>query len=79
LRGWLTEQLDAARQKVAELTLVTREVASLRIREADTRRDTDKAKEKLTTLAERARLDAAETERLWKERDELLQTSTGLR
>jgi uncharacterized coiled-coil DUF342 family protein len=79
LRGWLTEQLDAARQKVAELTLVTREVASLRIREADTRRDTDKAKEKLMALAERAHQDAAETERLRKERDELLQTTARLR
>jgi hypothetical protein len=68
LHGWLIEQLDAARHKVAELTLVAREVASLRIREADTHRDTDEAKEKLTDLAERARLDAAETERLRKER-----------
>jgi hypothetical protein len=53
-------------------------VASLSTREANARQDTNEAKEKLTTLAERACLDAAKTERLWKERDELLQTSTGL-
>jgi hypothetical protein len=57
---------------------VTEEVASLWTREANARQDTNEAKEKLTTLAERACLDAVKTERLWKERDELLQTSTGL-
>jgi hypothetical protein len=67
LRGWLTEQLDAACHKVAELTPVTREVVSLWIWEVDARRATDEAKDKLTDLAERARLDAAKTERLRKE------------
>jgi hypothetical protein len=67
LRGWLTEQLDAACHKVAELTPVTREVVSLWIWEVDARQATDEAKDKLADLAERARLDAAKTERLRKE------------
>jgi hypothetical protein len=29
MHGWLTEQLDAARQKVVELTPVAEEVASI--------------------------------------------------
>jgi hypothetical protein len=42
-------------------------VVSLWIWEVDARRATDEAKDKLTDLAERARLDAAKTERLRKE------------
>jgi hypothetical protein len=57
---------------VAELTPITKEVASLRVWEANAHRDADEAKEKLMALAERARLDAAETKWLWKEQDELL-------
>jgi hypothetical protein len=49
---------------VAELTPVAWEVASLWIREADAHRDADEAKEMLVALAERVRLDAAETEQL---------------
>jgi uncharacterized coiled-coil DUF342 family protein len=64
---------------VAELTPITKEVASLWTREADTHRDADKAKEKLMALTERARLDAVETKWLRKERDELLQTTVRLR
>jgi hypothetical protein len=53
-------------------------VASLWNREANAHRDADEAKEELGALAERARLDAAEAERLWKEWDKLLQTTTRL-
>jgi hypothetical protein len=53
LCGWLTE-----------LTPITEEVPCHRIRKANARWDTEEAKEKFTTLAERACLDAAETERL---------------
>jgi hypothetical protein len=63
---------------VAELTPATEEVANLWIREGDTRRHTNEAEEKFMALAERARLDAMETERIWKEQDELLQTLVGL-
>jgi 6-phosphofructokinase len=77
--GWLTEQLNAARQKVAELTPASEEVASLRIKEADARRHADEAEEKFVALAERACLDAMEAEQVWKERDELLQTMVRLR
>jgi hypothetical protein len=64
LRGWLTDQLDAAHQKVAELTPIAGEVASLLIREANAHRDTDEAKEMLAALDKRACLDATETEQL---------------
>jgi hypothetical protein len=47
-------------------------VASLWNREANAHRDADEAKEEL------GRLDAAEAERLWKEWDKLLQTTTRL-
>jgi hypothetical protein len=57
---------------VAELTPITKEVASLRVWEANAHQDADEAKEKLMALAEQARLDAAETKWLWKEQDELL-------
>jgi hypothetical protein len=64
---------------MSELTPAGEEVANLRIKEADARRDAAEAKEKFAALAERARLDAAETERLQKEQDELLQTIVRLR
>jgi hypothetical protein len=79
VHGWLTEPLDTAHQKVAELTPASEKVASIQIKEADARRDATEAKKKLTALADRARLDTAETKRLWKERDELLQTIVRLR
>jgi hypothetical protein len=53
-------------------------LASLRIREADTCRHANKAKEKFVALAKRARLDATEIEWIQKERDELLQTMVRL-
>jgi hypothetical protein len=56
LRRELTEQLTAARQKVAELAPAGQELASLRIREADARQHANEAKEKFATLAERARV-----------------------
>jgi hypothetical protein len=62
VRGWLTEQLNAARQKVAELTPTGEEVANLHFREADARQHADEAKEKFAALAERACLDAAKAE-----------------
>jgi hypothetical protein len=62
---------QATRHKVPELTLVVEEAASLRIKEGDACRHANET-EKFTALAERARLDAAETERIRKERDELL-------
>jgi hypothetical protein len=40
--------------------------------------EADEAKEKLAALAVNARLDAVETKQLWKERDELLQTTVRL-
>jgi hypothetical protein len=64
---------------VPELTLVVEEEASLRIKEGDACRHANEI-EKFAALAERrARLDATETERIRKERDELLQTVAGLR
>jgi hypothetical protein len=64
---------------VAELTPAGEKVASIQIKEADARRDATEAKKKLTALAERARLDIVETKQLWKEQDELLQTTVRLR
>jgi hypothetical protein len=75
----LTEQLDTARQKVVELAPAGEEVASLQIRELDTRRDINEAKEKFAALAERVHLDTAETKRLRKEQDKLLQAVARLR
>jgi hypothetical protein len=49
---------------VAELAPTGEEVASLRIREVNARRYANEAEEKLTALAERARLDAMKFERL---------------
>jgi hypothetical protein len=63
---------------VAELTPVVEEVAILWTREVDAHWDVDKAKEKLAALAERACLDSAKTEWLWKKQDELLQTTVRL-
>jgi hypothetical protein len=60
LRGWLTEQLDVARQRVAKLAPAGEEVASLQIREANALRDADEANKMFAALAERARLDATE-------------------
>jgi predicted nucleic acid-binding Zn-ribbon protein len=47
--------------------------------EADARRHADKDEEKFVAPVEKARLDAAEIERIQKERDELLQTMARLR
>jgi hypothetical protein len=47
--------------------------------EADARRHADKAEKKFMALAEKARLDTAESEQILKERDELLQTAARLR
>jgi len=58
---------------VAELDPTTQEVGNLRVREKDAREDAHEAEEKLTALIERARTDAMEAKRLWKERDDLLQ------
>jgi hypothetical protein len=63
---------------VAELAPIDEEVASFQIREAEARRHANKAKEKFAALAERARSDAMETERIRKEWDELLQTMARL-
>ena len=49
-----------------------RELADLRAREADARDHAHEAKEKLAALIDRACEDVAESERLWKERDDLL-------
>jgi hypothetical protein len=48
---------------VVELAPTGKEVASLQIREANARRHANEAEEKLTALAERECLDAAEFER----------------
>jgi hypothetical protein len=63
---------------VAELAPIGEEVANFQIREVEARRHTNKAKEKFTALAERARPDAMETEWIRKEWDELLQTMARL-
>ena len=57
---------------MAELAPATQEVADLRVKEKDACDDAHEAEEKLTTLIERARMDAVEAERLWKEWDDLL-------
>ena len=59
---------------MVELAPIALEVADLRVREKDAHDDTCEAKEKLAALIERARMDAVEAERLWKEWDDLLWT-----
>jgi hypothetical protein len=73
------EQLNAASQKVAELTPTGEEVANLQIREANAHRHVDEAEEKFAALVERVHLDAAEAKRVRKERDKLFQTMARLR
>ena len=68
----MATQLVATRLEVAELAPVARELADLLVREKDARNDACEAREKLMALIERARTDAMEVERLWKERDDLL-------
>ncbi|XP_066385333.1 uncharacterized protein [Miscanthus floridulus] len=68
----LATQLAAAHQEVAELAPTTQEVTDLQVREKDARDNARKVEEKLVALIERARMDALEAERLWKERDDLL-------
>ena len=57
---------------MAELAPATREVVDLQVREKDAHDDARKAKEKLSALIERARMDTVEAEQLWKEQDDLL-------
>ena len=64
---------------MAELAPIIREVADLRVREKDTCDDTHEAKEKLTALIERVRMDVVEGERLWKVQDDLLRAIEELR
>ena len=68
----LAAQLTAARQEVAELAPVAREVADLCVREKDAHNNAREAEEKLTDLIERVHMDVVEAERLWKEQDDLL-------
>jgi hypothetical protein len=75
----LAVQLSATCQRAAELTPATEEVANLQIREADARRHTIEAEEKVAALIERARKDDAEAEWVRKQRDDLLQIVAGLR
>jgi hypothetical protein len=56
----------------------SKEVASLRIREADACWHANKVKEKFAALADRACLDAVEFGWLWKEWEELLLAVEGL-
>ena len=64
---------------MAELVPTAREVADLRVREKDARDNAYEAKEKLMALINRACTDAVEAERLWKERNDLLQAIEELR
>ena len=64
---------------MAELAPATQEVADLRVKEKDACDDAHEAEEKLTTLIERARMDAMEVERLRKEKDNLLRALEELR
>lgn len=64
---------------MAELPPATKEVANLRRKEADAHRHADKAEQSFADLIEKSRKDNVEAERVWKERDELLQTMVGLR
>ena len=64
---------------MAELVPTAREVADLRVREKDARDNAYEAKEKLMALIDRACTDIVEAERLWKERNDLLQAIEELR
>jgi hypothetical protein len=54
-------------------------LADLRAREVDTHEDAREAEEKLAALIKRMHADVTESERLRKERDDLLQAVEGLR
>ena len=54
-------------------------MADLQVRGKDARDAAREVEEKLMVLIERARMDAAEAEWLWKERDDLLWAVEGLR
>ena len=58
---------------VPKLAPAAQEVVDLRVREKDAHDDAHEAEEKLTALIERVCMDVMEGERLWKERDDLLQ------
>ena len=70
LREELAAQLALARQEVAELAPIRQELANLRIKYAEARDDACEAREKVLDLIESTRTDAAEIERLRKERDD---------
>ena len=75
----LATQLAAAYQGVAELSPTTRELADLQVREMNACEDAHEADEKITALIKRMHAYAVESERLWKERDDLFWAIEGLR
>jgi pyrroloquinoline quinone (PQQ) biosynthesis protein C len=72
LRGEVATQLVTAQQRVAELTPLAEEAASLWTREAEARWHADEAGEKVLDLLERSRKDEEVVTMVRKERDELL-------
>ena len=54
MRGDVSAQLVAAQQRVAELTPLAEEVASLRLWETEARRDVEEAKKAFEELSARA-------------------------
>jgi len=53
-------------------------LSDLRVREKDAREDAREAKEKVAALIKSTHVDAAKSEQLWMERDDLLQAIEGL-
>jgi len=73
LHGDVSTQLAVTQQRVAELTPLAKEKASVLLREAKARRDAEDAEKSFEELSERARQGEEEAARVWKEWDELLQ------
>ena len=69
----MTAQLVATQQRVAELTPLAKEVDSLRLWEAKSRRHEEETKRAFEALSVRVRQDEEEAARVRRERDELLQ------
>ena len=72
MHGDVSAQLAAAQQRVAELTPLAEEAASLWLREDEAHWDAEDVEKSFEELSERARLDEEEDARVRKERDELL-------
>ena len=68
----MSTQLAVAQQRVAELTPLAKEVASLRLQEAEAHRDMEEGEKAFEELSARAQQDEEEATRIRKKQDELL-------